>query len=179
MRSYSTKCVQCSQTLDLPAGHGEHEQSVRESGRPDLIAEVTGQGRLGVGLGGHQVHAAGAAVLEARAQHGPDRGDTVVLVRRRGHGQPGVVGEQRDHALDVGGDVGLGEAPGQGTFGGQGRPRLPPMAGVVAVLVQGRAGALQRALDRGRAGAEQAGYLVRAETDHVAEQERSELGLAA
>jgi hypothetical protein len=39
-----------------------------------------------------------------------------VLVRRRRHGQPGVVGEQRDHAVDVGGDVGVGEPAGHGAL---------------------------------------------------------------
>jgi hypothetical protein len=102
--------------LDLLAGRGEDEQAVRGGGPPGPVAEVTGQGGLGVGPGGHQVHAAVAAVGEAGPQHGPDGPGPVVLVRRRGHGQPGVVGEQRYHAIDVGGDVRVGETPGQGAF---------------------------------------------------------------
>jgi hypothetical protein len=70
------------------------------------------------GPGRHEVHAALAAVAEARFREGGDGAGAVMLARRRRHGQPGVVGEQRDHAVDVGGDIGVGEAPGQSPFRG-------------------------------------------------------------
>jgi hypothetical protein len=46
---------------------------------------------------------------------------------------------------------------------------------LIAVLVQRGAGALQRALDRGRTGAEHVGHLVRGEAEHVAQHERGGL----
>ena len=101
---------------DPVARRGQHDQPGRGGGRPARVAEVAAEGGLGVGPGGYQVHAPLAAEPEAGLQEGPDRGGALVLVRRRGHGQPGVVGQQRDHALDVGGGVGAGEAPGQGAF---------------------------------------------------------------
>jgi hypothetical protein len=49
---------------------------------------------------------------------------------------------------------------------------VPGRARLVAVLVQRGAGALQRALDRGRTGAEHVGHLVGGEAEHVAQHER-------
>src|SRR5206468_10243152 len=121
--------------VDPGAGHGEHERPGREGPAAGPVADVARQCGLGVGPGGYQVHAVIATVFEARAQHGPDRGDAVVLVRRRGHGQPGVVGEQRHHAVDVGRDVRIGETPGEGPLLVRPRPRRPAGPGSLTVLV--------------------------------------------
>ena len=92
----------------------------------------------------------------------------MILVRRRGHGQPGVIGEQRDHGVDVGGDVRVGETPGEGAFLHRPWPRCPPVARFIAVVIHRSAGALQGALDRGLAGVEHAGHLAGGEAEHVA-----------
>ena len=55
------------------------------------------------------------------------------------------------------------------------RPRCPAAPGLVAALLQRGAGALQRALDRGRAGAEHVGHLAGGEAEHVAQHERGGL----
>ena len=47
------------------------------------------------------------------AQEGGDRDGSVVLVRRRRHVQPCIVGEQRNHAVNVADGQGLREAPGR------------------------------------------------------------------
>ncbi len=167
--------VKAGEGPDPRARHGEHEQPARGRRGPAGAADVAGQGGLPVGPGGHEVHGALAAVAETGPQEGRDGPGAVVLMRCRRHGQPGVVGEQRDHAVDVGGGVGVGEAAGQGAFLGRSRPGVRDLAGLIAVLVHCRAGPLQAALDRGRRGVQQAGHLGRVETEHVAEQEGSRL----
>jgi hypothetical protein len=167
--------VEPGDRADLLAGHGEHEQSRRGSDLPLRAGGVTREGGLPVGAGGYQVHAVVATEGEAGAQHRLDRVDAVVLVRRWRHGQPRVVGEQRDHAVNVGGDVRVGEPPGQRLLGGQLRPRCLAAACLGEVAVQRGACALQGALDRGLAGAEHAGHLVAVEPEHVAQHERGRL----
>ena len=62
----------------------------------------------------------------------------MVLVRRRGHGQPGVVGEQRDHAVDVGGDVGGRRSAGRARVPLAADPGRGAARGPVRIAVAGR-----------------------------------------
>ena len=81
----------------------------------------------------------------------------------------GVVGEQRDHRVDVAALDGVGEAPDQLPLAGGVRPWRALAVGGRQLRSERRAGALQGALDRGLAGVEQLGDLGGAEAEHVAE----------
>jgi hypothetical protein len=155
--------VEAGDGLDAVTGHGEHEQPRRGGDPFGGVDEVAAEGGLGVGAGRPQPHPAVAAVPERGAQEPGDRVDAVVLVRCRRHGQPGVVGEQREQAGEVGGDVRVGEASREVLFGR--RPGSRGQAGPAAV--ESGASTLQGALDRRAAGAEHAGHLVGGEAQHV------------
>ena len=63
-----------------------------------------------------------AAQLRAVAEEGGDRLAALVLERQGRHREPGVVGEQRDHAVDVAALDRVGEAPDElALAGGVGR----------------------------------------------------------
>ena len=96
---------------DALVRQGEYEQAGRSGYGFVTISEVAGEGRLVVGTAREQVNPAFAAKLEAGLQEGPDRVQAVVLVWCRRHRQPRVIGEQPQYAVDVRGDVRVGEAP--------------------------------------------------------------------
>ena len=150
---------------DPLAGHAQHEQAGRARGRTVGLRQVAAQGELPVRAGRSQVHAPGAAEAEAGPQEGADRVRSLVLVRRGRHGQPGVAGEQRDQAVDVGGEVGIGEPAGQRAPGLLVRPG-PGRSGAAPAR---RPRPLQRPLDRGRGGLQQGGRLGSGKAEDIAE----------
>jgi hypothetical protein len=91
----------------------------------------------------------------------------VVLVRGGRHGQPRVVGEQGEQAVQVTVHEGFCETAGQFAF--RGRRHVP------ARCSERGAGPLQRSLDRDLGGAEHVRDLRRAVTEHVAQHQRGRL----
>lgn len=77
------------------------------------FSEVAGERRLRVRPGGNEAEVALSAPLVAGLEKRLDRGGAVVLVRCRRPGQPRIVGEQRDDALDVAGGKDVDEASGE------------------------------------------------------------------
>jgi hypothetical protein len=103
--------VEARDRLDVPVSQCEDEQSGLPRDSLLLITEIAGEGRLVVGSTGNEVDTTFATESKASLQEGPDRVQAVVLVWRRRHGQPRIIGEQGENAVDIGSDVCLGEAP--------------------------------------------------------------------
>src|SRR5258708_39843113 len=95
---------------DRPAAQREDDDA-RRVRRPRLV-EVAAEGGLQVGPRRQKLEPAGSAPLGAGPEEGRYGALADVLVRGRRHGQPGVVGEQRDHAVAVAFGEGGGEATG-------------------------------------------------------------------
>lgn len=76
-----------------------------------LAVETNGECRLTVGARFLQIHASSAGPVDAGMQEVGDRFASDVQVGSRGHGQPGVVGQERNHAGDVVVGIGLRERP--------------------------------------------------------------------
>src|ERR1700759_1067907 len=77
----------------------EDEERVRPRDVRLGTREIAAERRLRVGARGHEQWRAtpGGAIAQERA----DRGTALVFVGLGGHRQPGIVGEQRDDAVDV------------------------------------------------------------------------------
>ena len=141
-------------------------------GGPGLrVADVEAERGLAVGPGRYQP---GRPARPERGGREELRGQlaSLVLERERRHGQPGVVGEQGDDAIHVGGLEGPGEPIHQLLLGGRaGRRWRFPLPRSWSLPLQGGAGALERAGHRLLGGAEDVGGLGGVESQHVAEDE--------
>ena len=98
--------------------HREDEKPGRARDRPLALRQVAAIGGLGIGAGAHQPEATLAPPRGAGAQKGRHRLWAVVLVRRWRHGQPRVVGEQGNDAVDIACGEGGGEPAGEIALGG-------------------------------------------------------------
>lgn len=107
----------------------------------------------------------------AGAQKGRHRLWAVVLVRRWRHGQPRILGEQCDDAVDVVTAERLGEASRELPLLGRAGVRRELPRGGGAVAVERRSGAPDRALDRGRAGVEHGRDFGGREAEHITEEQ--------
>ena len=159
---------------DPVAFEGQNEDRV--GGRdPSLrVGEIAAEGRLGVGPRGHDAQRPATHLLPV-AEEGADRVLSLVLERQRRHGEPGVVGEQSDHLVDVAALDRLREAPNQPALGGGVGTRGALAVDVRQSLFQGCTGALQGALDRELARFEHLGGLGDAEAEHVAQHQHHAL----
>ena len=90
----------------------QHHQPVGARDRRLRVGQVAAERRLAVGARGHDPQRR-AAAARAVAQERGDRLVALVLERLGRHREPGVVGEQRDDAVDVAALHGVGEAPDQ------------------------------------------------------------------
>jgi hypothetical protein len=146
----------------------QHQDTVSVADPAVLIRHVAAERGLAVRPGGHQPRTQAGAVSRALPQEARDRRVPLVLQRGGRHGEPGVVGEQRDHASDVIVGVGRREPLRQVAF-----PRGPRQRR--AVTVAGRQhgrhrdpGPLQRAVHRRLAGLQDARDLRGPEAEGVA-----------
>ena len=85
---------------DLAAGEGEYEQPVRARDLGSWAREVAAEGGLTVGARGDEPQRPVVACT-ADAEEVLDCPGALVLVGVGRHGQPRVVGEQRDDRVDV------------------------------------------------------------------------------
>ena len=91
-----------------------------------LSWQLAGEGGLAVGPGRDEPLPATAAPAGAVAQEVADRRAALELQRDRRHREPGVVGQQRDHPVDVIGGVSGREPRRQIALAGRFLP-LPPV----------------------------------------------------
>ena len=162
-----TAAIASSSSVSTTSPYGRAIARVR-------VRQVVAERRLAVGPGRHatQRH---AAQLGPVPQEGGDGVAAPVLERLGRHREQGIVGEQRDHRVDVTVLDGVGEAADQLAFGGGVRPGRALAVGGRETLAERRAGALQGALGGGLAGVEQVGDLGGAEAEHVGEHQRRAL----
>jgi hypothetical protein len=86
------------------------------------VGEVAAEGRLGAGPDGDDTQPP-ATQLFPVAEEGADRAVALVLERQGRHREPGVLGEQGDHLVEVAALDGVGETPDQPALDGGVGPR--------------------------------------------------------
>src|SRR5271166_211884 len=133
---------------NLVTFQGQHDQPVRAEHRRLAFLQVEPEGRLAVGPGRDQPVPSRTPPGVDVAQEAGDGLRALVLERDRRHREPGVVGQQRDHAVDVVGGERGGEPRRDVPFPGRTRQRRPLPVRSGQSTCHGGPGPLQCAVDR-------------------------------
>src|SRR3954451_19390315 len=153
---------------------GEHHQAVRTTDPGLGVGEIAAEGRLAIGPRGGEPERStaqgGTIVEEAR-----DRRVALILEGLGRHGEPGVVGEERDDLVRVAALDCVGEATDQLALARGARHWRALAVAYPKPALERPSRALERTLDRGLARLEHVRDLRRSKSEHVAQHQNCSL----